>query len=387
MKSLIRFFAPLLLCLVLCVCFVPDAHADMYKAAYTETIDWTFDEDGVLTLSGYGPMVYCDVYPWSSIRNSITRVVIGSGITNISWSAFNGCEYMTSVSIPDTVTTISHGAFYLCSSLEEVNIPDSVTLIDDRAFEGCVSMTDVRFGSNVTRIGMDAFKYCRALKEAIIPDSVTSIGGDAFYECHALTNVHLPSDITAIENGCFYMCRNLKSITIPDGVINIGGSAFECCFEVEIFTIPESVKTIGAYAFRGCNSITDIYYGGTPAQWNEISIGIENGELEYNRSKFRFDIPAPDLLLPASVAAIEEEAFAGGMFRYVRLPDHAISIGSGAFADCPNLVYIYIPEGSNISTNAFDGVTCLTILGKNDGSAMTYAENNGFTFFAVDEGG
>ena len=84
-----------------------------------------------------------------------------------------------------------------------------------------------------------------------------------------------------------------------------------------------------------------------------------------------------------SLTAIEAEAFSGGAFSYVVLPDGAESIGSRAFADCPKLAYIYIPASvKSIDANAFDGAEGLTIFGAPESAASEYAGQHGFTFAA-----
>ncbi len=92
----------------------------------------------------------------------------------------------------------------------------------------------------------------------------------------------------------------------------------------------------------------------------------------------------PDLVLPSSLTAIEDEAFSGGAFSYVVLPEGAASIGRRAFADCPKLAYIYIPASvKSIDENAFDGVEDLTIFGAPDSDASEYASLHGFAFKAL----
>jgi hypothetical protein len=92
-----------------------------------------------------------------------------------------------------------------------------------------------------------------------------------------------------------------------------------------------------------------------------------------------------DFILPASLTFIEDEAFAGGAFRYVQLPEGVSVIRSCAFADCPNLAYIYIPEETGtIARDAFSGVSGLTILGHSGSYAEFYAQRNGIAFVAVE---
>ena len=62
---------------------------------------------------------------------------IPSNVTSIGFSAFSGCENLTSIIVSDSVTTINYGAFYGCSNLTSVMIPKSVTSIED-----CVVSSD-----------------------------------------------------------------------------------------------------------------------------------------------------------------------------------------------------------------------------------------------------
>lgn len=58
----------------------------------------------------------------------------GTGIKEISGSAFGSCENFQSITIPDSVTTIGDYAFSDCTNLESVTIPAGVTTIDRSAF-------------------------------------------------------------------------------------------------------------------------------------------------------------------------------------------------------------------------------------------------------------
>lgn len=58
----------------------------------------------------------------------------GTGIKEISGSAFGSCENFQSITIPDSVTTIGDYAFSDCTNLESVTIPAGITTIDRSAF-------------------------------------------------------------------------------------------------------------------------------------------------------------------------------------------------------------------------------------------------------------
>lgn len=93
-----------------------------------------------------------------------------------------------------------------------------------------------------------------------------------------------------------------------------------------------------------------------------------------------------DLVLPAELMEIEEEAFEGGAFRCVQLGENVKKIGNRAFANCRELRYIMIPESTAyIAPNAFEGTVRLTIIGNSGSYAEQYAQVNGFYFMELNE--
>ena len=253
------------------------------------------------TLGGYpvtsiGERAFCDCY-------SLESVTIPNSVTSIGSYAFSNCD-LTSVVIPDSVTSIGDWAFYHCGNLTSVIIGDSVTSIGNCAFFDCSGLTSVIIGDSVTSIGYSAFSYCYDLTSVVIPDSVTSIGNGAFSDCYSLTSVTIGNGVTSIGYGAFGSCYDLTSIEIPDSVTSIGDSAFEgCssltsvtigngvtsigdsafwdCSSLTSVTIPDSVTSIGDRAFEGCSELKDVYYAGSQARWNGITIGSDNYYLTY----------------------------------------------------------------------------------------------------------
>ena len=100
------------------------------------------------------------------------------------------------------------------SSLGESS-PDwfqSITKIDNYAFEGCEALTSVTIPFGVTSIGDFAFSGCYNLESVTIPDSVTSIGWSAFSFCHTLTTITIPKNVTKIDDRVFGYCNQLKDV-------------------------------------------------------------------------------------------------------------------------------------------------------------------------------
>ena len=69
------------------------------------------------------------------------------------------------------------------------------------------------------------------------------------------------------------------SFAIPDGITTIADSVFMGCTKLERVDISDNVAVIGRDAFSGCTSLTDIYYDGSEAQWENISVkaGLPDG--------------------------------------------------------------------------------------------------------------
>lgn len=90
-----------------------------------------------------------------------------------------------------------------------------------------------------------------------------------------------------------------------------------------------------------------------------------------------------DFVLPDQVTVIEKEAFAGITVETVCLHYYVKSIGSRAFADCPNLKGIFIYNNTYIADDAFENDKNLIIYGNNEGYTRNWAETHGFRFIPV----
>ncbi len=132
----------------------------------------------------------------------------------------------------------------------------------------------------VVGISSGAFNKCTSLTSITIPSTVTSIGSGAFNSCTSLTSITIPSTVTSMGDTVFGGCKLLTSITIPSSVTRIGNAVFSGCSSLTSITIPSSVTIISEGAFSGCSSLKSVYYRGTEAQWNTITIGkYSNGDL------------------------------------------------------------------------------------------------------------
>jgi len=76
----------------------------------------------------------------------------------------------------------------------------------------------------------------------------------------------------------WYTCRDLiKSVMITDGVTTIGAAAFDSCRNLVQLSVPDSLTAIGDGAFYRCLSLKNVSFSGSSEQWQEVSIGSDNG--------------------------------------------------------------------------------------------------------------
>lgn len=189
-------------------------------------------------------------------------------------------QLITELVIPEGVTKVSSDAFRNAVNIKSIVVPEGVTELGERTFMGMSNLVSVQLPDSLKSISGQAFRDCAKLPELSIPESVTSIGGTAFNGCKSLTELRLPSGITAISSYMFQNCSGLTGMTLPDEVTNIMVQSFENCIALTYVRIPAGVTTIGQKAFNNCPALTDVYFYGTQAQWDAITVASGNDYLK-----------------------------------------------------------------------------------------------------------
>ena len=199
-----------------------------------DSITWTLDDSGNLTLSGSGEMWNYGIVTSPFKDYGIKTVTIGDGITSIGDYAFYSCRGLTELTLPNSVTSIGNpnsvtsignSAFGGCSGLEKITVDGGNKRYDSR--DNCNSIIET--GTNTLIVGC---------KNSVIPNSVTSIGDGAFRGCSGLTELILPNSVTSIGEYAFYYCSELTELTLPNSVTSIGWYAFQGCTGLTELTLP-----------------------------------------------------------------------------------------------------------------------------------------------------
>jgi len=245
------------------------------------------------------------LYKYPAGRSESTYVISNS-VNEIKDYAFDGCTYLTKVTIGSGVDTIGKSPFSGCTGLESIEVdegnsnfistqgvlfdknkktliqypagnpsesyvvPDTVTTIQERAFSNCNSLTHLTLGKEVNSMG-NVFENCKSLTTI---DAVESNTNYAFSDGVLFTkdrtilvkypsgktdrSYAVPNSVTNIANGAFEHCENLVYVSLGDSLSSWPG--FSNCPNLVSVTIPESVPTISG--FDNCDRLTKVFFQG-----------------------------------------------------------------------------------------------------------------------------
>lgn len=206
-----------------------------------ENLTYTLDSDGTLTIDGQGALYN---YQFQD-NNSIKKVIVNEGVTQISLQAFKGSS-VEEISLPSSVRTLDTQAFWGCHNLKKIDMPEGLETIGDSCFDNCTNIVSLSIPDTVTNIGDRAFWWCTSMETISLSSSMTTIGASAFEYCKSLSDISIPDGITTIKAGAFSDCDSLLKIVLPSTVNCIGDGAFKYCDNLSMIYLPESITQFGS---------------------------------------------------------------------------------------------------------------------------------------------
>ena len=325
---------------------------------------------------------------------NLVSVTIPKSVTTVASKAFYECSGLKYVEIADGSTPLSFTDNYQfwTSPLDSVYIGRDLDFQSGSSrvvrtaggyspFVGRTSsqyapIKSVVFGDFVTVVGESLFRYSASLERIVFGDNVTEILSNAFGNCTSLTSLELPASVTTIDRG-FTNCTNISRVvclaqTPPSlsGFPEVGATLYvpEGCLEayqndavwgkekyfakiIDAPYVPDfmvdgikySVLGKGKVGVVAINEETKyegdivlpetVTYGGVTYALTTICSGAFNDcyNLEF-------------VSIPATVTAIEEEAFCGCSPRIECKAMTPPACVSGSFYNVSGKVYI--PEGT-----------------------------------------
>lgn len=186
-----------------------------------------------LTISGSGAMENLNnstetenisdgagTYPWATLKDNITKIVIDDGVTGIGSKAFIDYTNVTSVSIGKDVSEIGVGALSQLSACTSFKVSS-----ENSNFT--TDTTGALFDRLQTKL--IAFPCGSDVTEYEIPDTVKTISYGAFSRAASLKTITIPEDsiLSTIGYGAFAFTTALNTVNmIPATVTTIGDLPF-----------------------------------------------------------------------------------------------------------------------------------------------------------------
>ena len=210
----------------------------------------------------------------SAFKNvDLNGITLGSKLASIGNSAFeisdtNINTTLTSLSIPSSVTSMGDSVFKnrKITSLT-FGSSSSLTNISDSAFSGCNITSDIDIPSSVISIGNSAFSN-NSLNPIKLGSKLNSIGQSAFENNDSLVNVNIPSTVNSIGSSAFKDCGQISSVKVQSNFFKDSEKTWCDVFgynsgcEVK----NESTDTSTWYLNAGGRNISILYKGGATSE-------------------------------------------------------------------------------------------------------------------------
>jgi len=118
---------------------------------------WDKNGDGEISYSEAEKVTFIPQIFANSKITSFNELQYFKNVKNISPSAFEGCSYLSSITLPKNIETIGKHAFYDCDSLTQIVLPASLNNIGFESFANCENLTYVVSNSKTPPIGSHMF--------------------------------------------------------------------------------------------------------------------------------------------------------------------------------------------------------------------------------------
>lgn len=343
----------------------------------------------------------CKIYQSAFCRcKNLTEVVLPSNMTSIPNHIFAETS-IRSITIPDSVKTISNYAFNK-TPLEDVKISKNASLqtIEPYAFSNCSNLTSFTFPKNMNLVRDYAFyndvnlKYIIAygyiqpydkafsLAEDEAKLSITRIYGDEeigpkwyaekhnieFVPLSDLTDYPDTSDVSSTNKGTWANGSWVYDESTERFLVN-GTGKLTSSFKYSNGTSVNITKFLAGKDLSSlviCEGITeiadDVFFVTDGITTNNIS--LPSTLTKIGASSFR-NIKANKVRINGNIQSIGANAFYGSTIKAIDLSNCSLtSISNYAFANCPNLTEVKLPNTvTEICEGAFynTGLTALTL--------------------------
>ena len=305
-------------------------------------------------------------------------VKLYEGLEKIGGSAFNHCESLKSIHIPSTVKEIGGWCFQYCKELEEVTFAAGIELetIEGATFYECEKLKKITIPKSVKKILKDgynsAFSWCDDLKSVIFePGSqLEEVASGTFPNDSTIYCEESKNNILGGKGG------TIKSLNALNPVVT-----FDVDGKVDVFE-QQNAKD---HNFKAVKPENPTVKGYVLTDWCTKNAGNEYKPFDFNTT-ITEDITLYARWIPGGTCGAKGDNLtwtldggtltisgSGAMADYIRtnqqpwtnqrrninkvvIGDGVTSIGDNAFANCPGLKAVELPENGDLGTikyNAF----------------------------------
>lgn len=313
---------------------------------------------------------------------SFTNVVFGTGLTNIGYHAFWGCENLRAFTVPAGNTAFSDldGVLFNVDKTTLIqypqgkagtgnySIPDTVRTIASQAFASCSTLTNIDLPNNLNTIGDQAFYSCQGITNTVIPDSVTNSMTQCYLGCSSLLSAAIGNGVSRLD-GTFTDCPTLNRVTLGTGVTNLT-ETFIRCYQLRSIDLPPQINTLGDMAFSGAGlysidihgNITTIGDSAFSGCYSLTSAALNEGLLSVGRNAFDWCSALQDIHIPDTVTNLGDGAFDFcKAAKQIHIGEGITRINDETFYACHSATNVeFSTRITSIGKYAFDGCTNLT---------------------------
>lgn len=354
-------------------------------------------------------------------RSGITRLDLSgaAGLTELPDEACLACVKLSEVILGSTLTSIGDECFLDCPSLLSLDIPDSVESIGYGAFDagtlligGAESFARRYAAKNGLPFRARGWVEVPAVSISIPKETIVLQQGVAWRmpaevfpenSTDELEWISGDEELLRTDDGLLRPLQTGETVmTLRAGAVErevavrITDTPIEIVQEPQFFMPDQSAKLTVRF-------ITD-NYSEDRINWiiqDPAETKRTNGTLNLDRTG-KYTVSAKALLgeatenrtyyvltsqgilsFPAALTEIESEAFSGdNAITSVFLPDNISSVGNGAFADCGNLWFVFVPDhGTGITAEAFSGSPHVILVCREGSEAAAEAADTGLEVF------